>query len=254
MGYYTVYSDELYHYGVLGMKWGVRRTPAQLARAAGRKIASGASKAARSIQAAHIESRMGKVNSKRVKNQYKYDKYVYKTKLKNSKDKSKFKEASEVDQFKEKLKAKKIKDSYKQKEAELNKKYEALDKLRDSKISDLSEKQINAGRVAYTTAKAVGQISMTVASTAFAGSSAGTAAWNSVMAASKGVAGLSITSYPGHVTTIATGAEAIKVLAKADKAQNIAGGLATAGSLVVTGGASYATRNQIKKSGKKKKD
>ena len=32
---------ELEHYGVLGMKWGVRRTPAQLARAAGRSLKKG---------------------------------------------------------------------------------------------------------------------------------------------------------------------------------------------------------------------
>lgn len=35
-------NNELLHYGILGMKWGVRRTEAQLARARGKKKASSA--------------------------------------------------------------------------------------------------------------------------------------------------------------------------------------------------------------------
>lgn len=36
-------SNELRHYGILGMKWGVRRTPAQLARARGKSASNSSS-------------------------------------------------------------------------------------------------------------------------------------------------------------------------------------------------------------------
>lgn len=36
-------QNELLHYGVLGMKWGVRRTPAQLARARGQTVSKNTS-------------------------------------------------------------------------------------------------------------------------------------------------------------------------------------------------------------------
>lgn len=37
-------QNVLTHYGILGMKWGVRRTPAQLARARGKKVSDNDSK------------------------------------------------------------------------------------------------------------------------------------------------------------------------------------------------------------------
>lgn len=41
------HKQELKHYGVLGMKWGIRRTPQQLARARSSRMSSDASEVAR---------------------------------------------------------------------------------------------------------------------------------------------------------------------------------------------------------------
>lgn len=38
-------SNELYHHGIKGMKWGVRRTPKQLGYAVAKKVPSGEKKA-----------------------------------------------------------------------------------------------------------------------------------------------------------------------------------------------------------------
>lgn len=57
---YIIVDGELYHYGVKGMKWGIRRTAAQL----GHKVASGAKKVATAAKEAHAKRKEVKKTQK----------------------------------------------------------------------------------------------------------------------------------------------------------------------------------------------
>lgn len=57
---YIIVDGELYHHGIKGMKWGVRRTAAQL----GHKVASGAKKVAAAAKEAHAKRKEVKKTQK----------------------------------------------------------------------------------------------------------------------------------------------------------------------------------------------
>lgn len=99
---YVIKNGELYHHGVKGMKWGVRRERAKRARMGGRL-------------------------SKRITSWDNYISYRERLKQKNS---TRGKSNSKID---EQL-------------STANKTRKILTKLRDKTISDLTEKEINAGK------------------------------------------------------------------------------------------------------------
>lgn len=115
---------ELYHAGVKGMKWGVRK-----------KIyntSQGVKRLGRSISAANIEEQRRRIERSIAKN---------------------------------KSKQKHTKRDYRQQNARHRAKLKRLDQMRNQKISDLSEYDIDRGRKAYKTMK---NVSMSVAITAAA--------------------------------------------------------------------------------------
>lgn len=117
---------ELYHYGVRGMKWGVRRTIRQTSENV-RRIRS-------AMEAANIERRQNRIERSVSRNKSLQKRYGVDYRNQNKRYRAKIKD---------------------------------LEKLRNTKISDLSEADIERGRAMYTTMKNVGiSVAVTASTTA----------------------------------------------------------------------------------------
>ena len=124
MEYIYTSSNELYHAGVKGMKWGVRKKI--------EKTSQSVRRFGRSITAANIEQQRIRIERSIARN---------------------------------KALQKRTKRDYRKQNARHRAKIKRLNAMRDTKISDLSESDINRGRMAYKTMK---NVSMSVAVTAAA--------------------------------------------------------------------------------------
>ena len=120
---------ELYHAGVKGMKWGVRKKI--------EKTSRNVRRLGRAISAASIEQQRIRIERSIARN---------------------------------KVMQKRTKRDYRQKNARHRAKIKRLNAMRDTKISDLSEVDINRGRMAYKTMRNATMSAAVVAASAAAGS------------------------------------------------------------------------------------
>ena len=123
------YSNELYHHGVKGMKWGIRKAVKKTSHTVGRM--------SRSMVAANLENRRTSLERTIARNKSLQKRYNF---------------------------------DYRKQNARYRAKMKRLNAMRNRKISDLSEAEIDRGRQAYKTMK---NITLSVAITA-ASAAAGT--------------------------------------------------------------------------------
>ena len=129
---------ELYHHGVLGQKWGVRRTAAQLGHLAARKIAAGASKTGKA--AGKAASKTGKAVGKQANKAKKAIIAKAKQDVKEQKEKNYYK----------RLKKKKLSDMTEKEINDLTNRIKKETSLKDAKYE---ERVVNARKFYNNVAK-----------------------------------------------------------------------------------------------------